>query len=43
MLTLIKNDLINTKKKYIVAFIVLLSLSVLTPLMIRSGDMATQT
>lgn len=38
MLTLIKNDLINTKKKYIVAFIVLLSLSVLTPLMLFGID-----
>lgn len=38
MLTLIKNDLINTKKKYIVAFIVLLSLSILTPLMLFGID-----
>ena len=38
MLTLIKNDLINTKKKYIVAFIVLLSLSVLTPLTLFGID-----
>ena len=38
MLTLIKNDLINTKKKYIVAFIVLLALSILTPLMLFGID-----
>lgn len=38
MLTLIKNDLINTKKKYIASFIVLLSLSVLTPLMLFGID-----
>lgn len=43
MLTLIKNDLINTKKKYIVAFIVLLSLSVLTPLMIFGIDYNNET
>lgn len=38
MLTLIKNDLINTKKKYVVAFIVLLALSILTPLMLFGID-----
>lgn len=38
MLTLIKNDLINTKKKYIASFIVLLALSVLTPLMLFGID-----
>lgn len=38
MLTLIKNDLINTKKKYIAAFIVLLALSILTPLMLFGID-----
>ena len=38
MLNLIKNDLINTKKKYIVAFIVLLALSILTPLMLFGID-----
>lgn len=43
MLTLIKNDLINTKKKYIVAFIVLLSLSVLTPLMLFGIDYNNET
>lgn len=43
MLTLIKNDLINTKKKYIVAFIVLLSLSILTPLMLFGIDYNNET
>lgn len=38
MLTLIKNDLINTKNKYIASFIVLLALSVLTPLMLFGID-----
>lgn len=38
MLTLIKNELINTNKKYIVAFIVLLALSLLTPLMLFGID-----
>lgn len=38
MLTLIKNDLINTKKKYIASFIVLLALSILTPLMLFGID-----
>ena len=38
MLTLIKNDLINTKKKYIASFIVLLALSVLTPLILFGID-----
>ena len=38
MLTLIKNDLINTKKKYIAAFIVLLAISILTPLMLFGID-----
>lgn len=43
MLTLIKNDLINTKKKYIASFIVLLSLSVLTPLMLFGIDYNNET
>ena len=38
MLTLIKNDLINTKKKYIAEFIVLLAISILTPLMLFGID-----
>lgn len=32
MLTLIKHDLINTRKKFIIAFIILLALSILFPL-----------
>lgn len=43
MLALIKNDLINTKKKYIASFIVLLSLSVLTPLMLFGIDYNNET
>lgn len=43
MLTLIKNDLINTKKKYIASFIVLLALSILTPLMLFGIDYNNET
>ena len=43
MLTLIKNDFINTKKKYIASFIVLLALSILTPLMLFGIDYNNET